>query len=214
MNDYEREARERYRKQQRKLEQIDQCLGWEWSLAIKEDGYHRYFSFKGPEDTKINVRFDNGRVEFWPEMHYREQYIAHHMPRDTEKPEITCNWDRAASDIAQDMRRRLIAGAIAYVREGRKEIDKFWAKKDAAWAMLDKIAAVLGGEVSGRYNQIEKEHPDRASVRRGSYGDMMTAKVTWSDYHEGMTFTVEIRDDPELGLAVCQWLNDIWPEGE
>jgi hypothetical protein len=212
MNDYQKEIKEREDETQKKLEQIAQCLGFEWKLQVKQDGdgQHRSFSLIGPEDTQIVPRRDNGRLCLHVYGHYRGEYLGNHLPRNVEAPEITCAFDRAASDIAQDMRRRIIPGAIAYTREGREAVDRWWDGIEGEWAVLERIEEALGQKVNGRFGNIDKKRPADASVTLGTWGSPVYAKVKYTGYNGGhMEFEIHVEDNVELGLELCHWLKEV-----
>lgn len=215
LSEYDKECLAKCLKRQRKLEQIAQCLGWEWTLDVETSRHERaarYFQFLGPEGTILSIHWDNGRINLGVNAHRKveetgkSEYLAHHLPQNLECPSITCAFDRAASDIAADMRRRLIPGAISYTKQMLVAFQKWKDKKTAAWNVLQQIREALTGQLEGQWGQVEWDHPDRASISLGRYDDMLHAKAKYSDYNDEVSFEISVRRNLGLALELCHWL--------
>jgi hypothetical protein len=197
----------------RKFEQIAQCLGWEWKLVVSGDSdndCYKHYELVGPEDTILHLYLEvNGKAKLnvSTTIHRGRHTMSNYLPNNMEPPSCTCSWERAASDIARDIRRRVVPGALAYTKAGLQAIAEHKAKRDAHWARLDRIAEVLGGSVWNGHNGTREENdPGIAQVSRGRYGDTLHTKINYCQYSDEHTFNITIRCDHALAEDLCQWL--------
>ena len=193
---------------QQKVDQILACLGWEWTRSEEQHNSCRVY-ITGPENTELSIGVD-GYGDFFPETSRLEISLCtnglyNFMPRDVETPKCTASAYRAASDIARDIRRKVIPGAISYVQEGRKRKQAHEDKKARKWAKLEELAEAMGGKVIKSYHNGGGD-PDDASAGFGEYGKLQVrAKLRYDE--SSVNFTIS-EMKPALALELCAWLKD------